>query len=119
MNLINLDFGPNATSGELQLIIGLPCGNYAVQSYPILISTNPDCLSQYCVNMIDTITNPIITAASNPDIFHSISILKSDGQIPIGKNLFFKAENSIELMNGFEIIGGALFEAAIEDCPND
>jgi hypothetical protein len=103
-----------------------PSSNY--QGYTLGNTSNSDntlvILQNYERMMYLSTTNQVLTVY-NSDV--SVKWIKSiyaggdmvtNGNIAIqwGRDYVFRAENSIELKSGFEIVGGAKFEALISPC---
>jgi len=69
-------------------------------------------ISNDCVASIVQQNNPIIPS----QIYQVAQFIQSNGQVNINKHVSFKAGDYIELVNDFEVIQGAVFEAMIEGC---
>lgn len=64
-------------------------------------------------------TNIMATGNLVDSIYNAKIKITSDGLIPVGEEIMFKAGQEVELMSGFEIQLGATIESTIEDCADN
>ncbi len=86
---------------------------------PLLIDT-PATASRYDKTIICPAPCPIsiiqLVEIIPDNIYHAGQVLESEGTIPSGGNVVFKAGQEIDLKEGFTVELGADFEALIEGC---
>jgi len=65
-----------------------------------------------CVDNLIYVNQPFHTS----NIYQAADFIQSNGVIQVDENVSFKANNYVELSNGFEVAKGGDFEVLIDGC---
>jgi hypothetical protein len=103
------------------LFANLAAGSYNVK---VRFQSDPDCVATYAGNpaILNDPANccPLTRAVNDNPIpsgtYEAQLEITSTGTVANGGNVLFKADQSIELQPGFEVMLGGIFEVVMEGC---
>jgi hypothetical protein len=115
---VTLDFGENATAGQLIVEAINPCGGAnPTSNLDIQLGDSQTCLFINCIISNLLVTDDTLILPGSPQIFKVSDQISSNATMPSPKTFLFKAGNAVDLLPGFKVNSGAVFVAEIEDCP--
>ncbi|MBK8501990.1 MAG: M36 family metallopeptidase [Saprospiraceae bacterium] len=115
---VSIDFSESATAGQLSVELINPCeGGNATGNLDIQLGDIQTCSFVNCLLSNLLVTDDTLVLPGSPHIFKVSDQISSNATLPSPKTFLFKAGNSVDLLPGFGVNGGAVFAAEIEDCP--
>jgi hypothetical protein len=115
---VTVDFGANATAGILSVTAINPCGGTnANRQLNIQLGNISTCSFVNCLVSNLLVSDNTLILPGSPQIFKVSDQISSNATMPSPKTFLFKAGDSVNLLPGFKVNGGAVFMAEIEECP--